>query len=201
LERAINSVKGKAMLINAGNRAFGIPSRTLRRRILQDSYKKSLGPAASLGSDAEIKMASYHQQMQAAGFALSRKDVQILAFRLVQKLGMEHRFCVAEGRAGMAWFASFMRRHPKIRARKAEGISLSRAQGINKEETPKYFDLLTKTHMENDLMKKPGHIFNSHETGLHLNNKLGNVLANKGSTDVHLLTSAENEETISVRAC
>jgi transposase-like protein len=55
LERAINAVKGKAVVINVASRAFGIPSRTLRRQILQDSYKKSLGPAACLGSDAEIK--------------------------------------------------------------------------------------------------------------------------------------------------
>jgi hypothetical protein len=83
--------------------------------------------------------------------------------------------------------------------RKAEGISVSRAQEMNKEETPKYFDLLKRTLMENDLMKKPGHIFN--ETGLQLNNKPGRVLAKKGSTDVHLLMSAEKGETISVIAC
>jgi hypothetical protein len=91
---------GKAMGINAASRAFGIPSRTLRRRILQNNYKKSLGPAACLGSDAEIKMASHIQQMQAAGLALSRKDVKILAFKLPQKLGIKHRFWVEEGRPG-----------------------------------------------------------------------------------------------------
>jgi hypothetical protein len=109
-----------------------------------------------LGSDAEIEMASHIQQMQAAGFALSRKGVQILSFKLAQKLGIKHRFCIAKGRAGKDWFASFMRRHPEISVRKAEGISLSRAQWMNKEETPKYFDRLKKTLMENDLMKKPG---------------------------------------------
>jgi hypothetical protein len=61
LERAINVVKGKAMGINAASRAFGIPS---RRQILQDNYKKSLGPAACSGSDAEIKMASHIQQIK-----------------------------------------------------------------------------------------------------------------------------------------
>jgi hypothetical protein len=50
-------------------------------------------------------------------------------------------------------------------------------------------------------MKKPGHIFNLDENGLQLNNKPGHVLAKKGSTDVHLLTSAEKGETISVTAC
>jgi hypothetical protein len=153
LERAINSVKGKAMGINATSTAFGFPSRALRRRILQDNYKKSLGPAACFGSDAELKMSSHIQQMQAAGFALSRRDVQILAFKLVQKLGIKYRFCVAEGRAVKDWFASFMRRHSEISVRKAEGISLSRAQEMNIEQTPKYFDLLKKALMEYDLMK------------------------------------------------
>jgi hypothetical protein len=55
--------------------------------------------------------------------------------------------------------------------------------------------------MENDLMKKPGHIFNLDETGLQLNNKPGHVLAKKGSRDVHFLTSAEKGENISVIAC
>jgi hypothetical protein len=196
LERVINAVKGKSMGINAVSKAFEIPSRTLRRRILQDNYKRSLGPAAYSGSDAEIKMVLHIQQMQAAGFALSRKDVQILAFILAQKSGIKHRFCVAEGLVCVV-----MRPHREISVRKAEGISLSRAQGMNKEVTSKYFDLLKKTLMENDLMKKPSYIFNSDETGLQLNNKPRHVLAKKGSTDVHLLTSAEKGEIISVIAC
>jgi hypothetical protein len=64
--------------------------------------------------------------MQAAGFALSRKDVQMLAFKLAQKLGIKHRSCVAKGRAEKDWFISFMKRHHEIRVRMAEGISLSR---------------------------------------------------------------------------
>jgi transposase-like protein len=123
LERAINAVKRTSVGISAASRAFGIPSRTLRRRIIRDSYKKNLCPAACLGSAAEMEMVSHIQQKQAAGFALSRKDVQILAFKLAQKLGIKHRFCVAEGRAVKNWFASFMRRHPEISVRNAEGIS------------------------------------------------------------------------------
>jgi hypothetical protein len=42
LEWAINAFKGKTMVINAASRTFGIRSRTLRRRILQDNYKNKL---------------------------------------------------------------------------------------------------------------------------------------------------------------
>jgi hypothetical protein len=37
LERAVNAVKGKAMGINAASRNFLIPSRSLRRQIIQDN--------------------------------------------------------------------------------------------------------------------------------------------------------------------
>jgi hypothetical protein len=69
---------------------MGILSGTLRTPILQHNHKTPLGPAACLGSDAGMKMVSHIQQMQAAGIALSRKDVQILAFKLTQKLGITH---------------------------------------------------------------------------------------------------------------
>jgi hypothetical protein len=69
LEKAKNAVKGKSMSINAASRNFGIPSRALKRRILQDNYKKSLGTAVCLGSEAQMKMVSHMQQTKAAGFA------------------------------------------------------------------------------------------------------------------------------------
>jgi hypothetical protein len=174
---------------------------TLRRQILQDTYKKTLSPAACLGTDVEMKVVSRNQQMQAAGFELSRKYVKIPAFKLAQKLRVKHILCVVRGRAGNDWFASFMRRHPEISVRRAEGVSLSRDQGMNKEDSRNYFDLLKKTLLENRLMKKPGHIFNVDGTGFQLNKKPGNVLDKRGSKNVDLLKSVEKEETLSVIAC
>jgi hypothetical protein len=89
-----------------------------------------------------MKVMSHVQQMQAAGFVLNRKDFQILALKLTRKLDINRRFCVVKGQAGKDWFAPFMRRHPETSVRRAEGISLSRDQGMNKEDTRKYFDLL-----------------------------------------------------------
>jgi hypothetical protein len=55
--------------------------------------------------------------------------------------------------------------------------------------------------VENDLMKKPGHIFSVDETSLQLNHKPGYVIAKRNSKDVHLLTSVEKEETTSFIHC
>jgi hypothetical protein len=137
-----------------------------------------------------MKVLSHVQQMQAAGFVLSRKDFQILALKLTQKLDIKHRFCVVKGQAGKDWFASFKRRHPETSVRRAEGISLSTDQGMNKENTRTYFDLLKKTLLENDLMKKPSNIFSVDKTVIQFS-KPGYVLAKKGSKDDHLLKSVE----------
>jgi hypothetical protein len=48
--------------------------------------------------------------------------------------------------------------------RKAKGIFDSRAGGVNKKETSEYFVPLKKALLENNLMKKPGHILNLSET-------------------------------------
>lgn len=52
---------------------------------------------------------------------------------------------------------------------------------MNREEVKAYFKLLEKTLSDNDLMNKPGRIYNMDESGLQLNNRPGHVLAEKGS--------------------
>ena len=94
-----------------------------------------------------------------------------------------------------------MERNPCLSVRKAEGISVPRAQGMNREEVHSYFELLTTALVDNDLVSKPSNMFSVDETGLQLNNKPDKVVAIKGSRDVQVITSGEKEETILVIAC
>jgi hypothetical protein len=94
-----------------------------------------------------------------------------------------------------------MKRNPRLSLRKAEGISVARAQDMNREDVYKYFDVLTTTLSEHGLIGKPANIYNIDETGLQLNNKVDKGVAVKGSKDVHVLTSGEKGVTVSVIAC
>lgn len=116
-------------------------------------------------------------------------------------MGLPNKFNAEKGIAGRDWFISFLERNPTLTIRKAEGISLARASGMNRTDVNKYFDLLEKTMSKEDLLNKPASIYNMDETGLQLNNEPGKVVAKKGSKDVHLVTSAEKRETITVIAC
>lgn len=85
----------------------------------------------------------------------------------------------------------FLKRHPDISLRKSKGVSYARNQGMNKEEVNTYFDMFEKILCGNDLMEKPGNIFNIDEAELQLNNRPGHVVAEKGSEAVATSTSTE----------
>lgn len=96
---------------------------------------------------------------------------------------------------------SFLRRRPDISVRKAENVSVARVTGMSREVVQTYFQELEKILMENDLFNKPGNIFNCDETGLQLNTRARQVLAEKGSKCVSSISPGEKGETISILAC
>lgn len=154
-----------------------------------------------LGVENERKMVHHIKKLQAQGFAPTRADVQGMAFMLAEKLNIKHNFDREREKAGYDWLQSFLSRNPDLSVRKSEGVSVNRALGMNKKVVGNYFDLLEKTVVDNNLVGKPGNIFNLDETGLQLNNKAGDVIAARGSKCVSTITSGEKGETVSVIAC
>lgn len=202
LKNALECVKNGTMGINEAARNFGIPKTTLKDRIRKsDAITSRLGPSSYLGEEAEMKLVNHIKKLQQYGFAPDRESVRIWAFKLAEQMKLKQRFNMEKGKAGYDWLCSFIRRHPDISVRKAEGISINRATGMNRETVKHYFELLDKILSENELHDKPSNVFNIDETGLQLNNKPNKVLAAKGSKNVTSITSGEKGETISVIAC
>ncbi|CAF3166771.1 unnamed protein product [Rotaria sp. Silwood2] len=63
------------------------------------------------------------------------------------------------------WFYSFLQRHPNLVLKKSKPITKKRAN-LTIEQVNQWFDLLSKIIQENDLMHRPGQIFNCDESGL-----------------------------------
>lgn len=202
LHKAMDAVRKKEMGVNEASRSFGVPKTTLKRRLKSNNViKKSLGPPSILGEVNERKIVGHIKKLQKYGFAPTRNSVRSMAFHLAERLKLNHKFDRENQMAGYDWLKSFLSRNPDLTIRKAEGVSVARALGMNKDSVKEYFDLLKKLMTENHLLEKPGHIFNMDETGLPLNNKPGEVIAEKGSRNVSLITSGEKGETISVLTC
>jgi hypothetical protein len=190
------------MIIRENGRNFNIPEKTLRRKLVsKDCGKHQLGPSSCLGGEVETELDLHIENLQAAGFAPSWKTVQKLAFDVTNHFGVKTKLNSGKLSGGRDWCRSFMGRNPRLSLRKAEGISVARAQGMNREDVNKYFDLLTTTLNETGLIGKPPNIYNVDKTGLQLNNKVDKVVDVKGSKDVHVLTSGEKGERVSLIVC
>jgi hypothetical protein len=83
----------------------------------------------------------------------------------------------------------------------AESLSLARVQRMNRHTVGAIFNMLKKLATENTLADTAGNIFKTDESGIQINNKPGVVITEKGSKNVHVLTSGGKSENITVIAC
>ena len=71
-----------------------------------------LGPRTVLTTDEE---ACYIVEMVDMGFGLSRDDIKVAAYRIVEKCERSHPF--HNEMAGRAWLDGFTKRHPNLTLR------------------------------------------------------------------------------------
>lgn len=113
---AVESVRNGELGSNAAGRIYGVPAKTLRRRINANNFKK-LG-MGSLGRDNEKKLVKHIMKLQNCGFAPRHLDLRQMAFNFAVALKIPHKF--KNGLAGKDWLRSFLRRNPELSVRKAE---------------------------------------------------------------------------------
>lgn len=120
---AIQSVQKGELGTNLAARTYGIPPRTLRRRLkLKNSKKGRMGPDSSLGAANEKKLVGHILKLQSCGFAPRHLDLREMAYRFAVALNIPHKF--KNEAAGKDWLRSFLRRNPELSVRKAESKNL-----------------------------------------------------------------------------
>ncbi|KAJ8947801.1 hypothetical protein NQ318_019473 [Aromia moschata] len=156
LQTAPEKVRKKSLNANKASQIYLIPYRTLRIRLAaNDSSKRTLRKHPCLGIENEKRLLT-----------------------VAKSLGKEHIFGPKgskEERAGEHWFLSFMERSQSLPIRKSEGLSLTRAKGMNRDEVAQFYNLLEDTLVTHNLQDKPNKIFNMDETSIQLINKPGKV--------------------------
>jgi len=196
---AVKSVED-GMGIREAARLYNIPFETLRRRTNNDvSMSCRSGPPTVLTSDEEQQLASYCIKMADMGFGLSREDVMMTAFRIVESSGRKHPF--TNGIAGRAWFDLFRTRHPSLTLRTPQPLSRARAACANEETVSDYFAKLGAICAKLNVLMKPMQIYNMDETGVSIVHKPGKVLTELGRRNVWAVTSAEKGKTHTILTC
>jgi hypothetical protein len=154
-----------------------------------------------LGKENEWHLVTYIKKLQASGFPPTGETLRKLAFQFAERNEIPHRFNRDKGMAGWDWLDSFLRRHPGLIKKKPQGLSVDRAMAMNRKAIEDYFNLLLDVLTKNNLLDKPGHIYNMDESGFQMNPRPDTVIAKKGSPTLYQMTSGEKGETISVMAC
>ncbi|GBM67201.1 hypothetical protein AVEN_160797-1 [Araneus ventricosus] len=152
----------------------------------------------NLGPENEERLLKHLQRLCDAGFCPDQTPVRRLAYGFA--LQIDHKFNNENKVGGYDWFGFLLRRCPDFSIRKAESLSVERVRGLAREAAEKFYDVLDEEIKNHDLQDKPQNIFNVDETGVQLINKVGKVVAKKGSNVVSKVSTAERGEIISMEA-
>ena len=115
------------------------------------------------------------------GFPRSRSEVIRIVQQVCDRWGVT---CVVSH----GWWERFCQRHPSICLRIPTTLSHVQVKGASPEAIGAYFDTLEETS-RNDLLDKPGQVFNMDETGVPLDPKSMKAIAEKGMKDPSYVSS------------
>ncbi|XP_050315868.1 uncharacterized protein LOC126750337 [Anthonomus grandis grandis] len=154
MSEAIKAVQNGDLGWLAASKRYGVPQATLRRRA-QDKNKRIKGSQKGLGrygptfsAELEREIVQHIKKLETCMFGLNTTEVRQLAFELPERKKLPHRFNRIKKKAGGDWLVGFRGRNPDISLRTPEATSAARAQGFNKPQVEKFFNLLEHTVAE-----------------------------------------------------
>ena len=159
MDNALTAFRKNQLGLNECCRQFNVPKATFKRR-LSDSNKhikgstKRAGVITTLPAELEADLVEHVLRLEACFFGITRRDVMNLAYQLVEKNKIYHRFNNTLQRAGKKWYYNFIRRHPELSLRLPEKTSMARAKGFNRENVTDFFNIYERIffHILNKIM-------------------------------------------------
>ncbi|XP_011687383.1 PREDICTED: tigger transposable element-derived protein 1-like isoform X2 [Wasmannia auropunctata] len=195
MDKAIEAVKSGTP-INTASKLYKVPRSSLHSKIIKKYNHEKTGPGTVLTSEEENNLVQWILHMCSVGCPVNKDHLINSVAVLIKKLNKQTPFI--DGRPGRHWYEGFLRRHPLLRKRISENVSLSRAL-VSEESVRKWFKdvgyYLKEKNLENIDSSR---IFNTDETALLLNPKAGSVLARKGSKNVYNIVNNNEKENLTV---
>ncbi|CAF1402456.1 unnamed protein product [Didymodactylos carnosus] len=141
---------------------YNIPYSTLYVHHFSQVAHRGAGRSTHFTDMEETYLVSAATISQEWGEPLTPEDLVQMAAYYAQEFGKEKSF--QGGRPTIEWYYSFMLRHPELKTAKPIPLKSQLAK-VTKPTIDKWFDLLEKVIVDNDLMDKPPQIFNCDESG------------------------------------
>jgi len=160
--------QGREYGIRRAARAYGVPRSTLERRVNGKvaGSKHSSGRPTAFSEQEESELVDLLTTMARRGFPLREREVRSLATDYATKNGLLVFAQNKTQNAGYFWMQGFLRRHPELKVKRAEGLSAARAQAVNEVKIMHWFDQLKQVLMNANVLNMPEFIWNLDESGL-----------------------------------
>ena len=195
IELAMATLKKEGLSVRRAAAAYGVPKSTLHDHYTGKVHQSHKGPPRYLNDMEEKQLVAFLIGCAQIGYARSRKEV----IGIVEQI-LSQRSGNTASRVTSGWWESFRRRHPELTIRMSEKLAYVRSVMTNHTIINSYFDLLESTVKDNNLLNRPGSIFNCDESGICLDVRPGKVIALKGMRNVTAISSG-NKMQITVLAC
>lgn len=201
LIKAIEEIRNKTMGIREACWTYGVTKTTVHDRLsgkVATNAKPKVGPGPVLGCDGEEKLKNWVLDKARCGFPINKTCLLDSVSKIIRDTGMKNPF--KDGIPGDTWYQSFLRRHPEISVREAEGINSARAAVTESRVRLWFTDLREYIKSVNalDIFEEPDRIFNGDETGFSLCPKSGKVLGPKGYKNLYVIKKGNEKENITV---
>ena len=192
MSRALNAYHIEGLSVRRAADMYGVPKSTLGDRVSgRVLCGSTCGRNKYLTDEEEEDLATFIENCASVGYAKTRKQILALAERMLYVRGIEIH--LSDG-----WWVSFLKRYPFLTLRTPASLSTARARASDPESIKLYFDLLEETLVENELMSRPGQIYNMDETGLPLDPKPPKTVHVKGTKKAIASTSGDKSQITAV---
>ena len=196
MEKAMEAVKS-GVGINRAAMECGVPRTTLKDRISgRVEHGVNPGPVAYLNKEEERELGVFLKKCASIGYGKTRKQVMAI----VEAHVTNNKKGLRSSKITQGWWRSFLERQKDLALRRGDNTSQDRMDAINSETLEHYFTLLKNTLEENNLKNSPQRIYNVDESGVPLDPKGLNVVAEAGSRKVRVRSTGRKGQ-VTVVAC
>ena len=165
LDRAYNLVHEDGYSVYKSSRMCGVPEQTLRDRVKgKVSVQTIAGKEPIFTSDEEQELVNHILHMNRLGYGYSRAQMLRTATEMADFLHKK-RPNSKNSYLGRGFMRGFMKRWPELRMAKPRSLDVARARSTNPHSIGEYFKELEQTLTTNNLLERPGNIWNLDESG------------------------------------
>ena len=196
MKAAIDAVKSQNSGVNRAAIDHGVPPTTLKDRLsgrVQENTNP--GPSRYLDKQQEKELSTFVKDCAAIGYGKTRREVMRIAESYAKQNGLLRKDKITQG-----WWRNFVSRQGDLSLRKGDNTAHVRMDAINSETLNHYFNLLETTLKDNGLMHSPSQIYNVDESGMPLDPKAPNIVAETGTKKVRYRSTGRKGQ-ITIVAC